>query len=366
MRPLVNDVYLNLEPYVPGKPIQETQREYGLTDVVKLASNENPLGASPMALQAVLEAAGHLQEYPDGGCVLLREALADFLKVSSDQVLVGNGSNELIEMVLRTCVRAGENVVSAWPSFVAYRLCAQAAGAALKEVPLRDGRYDMLAMAQAVDACTKVVFIGNPNNPTGTYVTRQEMDVFFASIPADVVVVLDEAYAEYATAQDYPDGLDYVRARPRTLVLRTFSKCYGLAALRVGYGVGDAELIGFLNRGRQPFNVNALAQAGALAALQDQAHVQRCKDLNTQEMARVVPLLLGCGCEVLPSQGNFVLVNTHKPAQEVFVGMLKQGVIVRPMAGYGYPCSVRITLGTPEQNNRCVQALKQVLNQAGV
>ena len=364
MQPLVNDAYLNLIPYVPGKPVSETERELGIQGCIKLASNENPLGPSPKAMQAVSAALKNCHDYPDASCFYLKQRLAAFLDVAQEQIIVGNGTNELIEMVLRTCMRPGENLVNANPSFVVYRLVTQAMGQEVRDVPLRDMRFDLPAMARAMDDKTKLVFIANPNNPTGTYVTRRELDEFLRSIPEQVLVVLDEAYFEYVVADDFPNGLDYLSRRERLLVMRTFSKCYGLAGLRVGYAVGQPQLIDYMNRGRQAFNVNSLAQVAALAALDDVTHVQRTRTLNRQQMDWLQVELVRRGFGVVPSQANFLLVDLHRDARAFFNELLQQGIIVRPMGGpggYGMPTHVRITVGTVEQNQRLVAAVDHVL-----
>ncbi len=355
MLKLANDSYDHLKPYVPGKPISETQRELGLERCIKLASNENPLGPSPKALAAATRALQHINDYPDGGAYALKQGLSRFLDVSSDMLIVGNGTNELIEMLIRTFIRPDENLLYIQGTFIAYRLCAEAAGVAIKDVG-----NDLDAIIAAIDEKTKMVFIGNPNNPTGSYINKKDLEYFLGKVPCDVIVVLDEAYFEYATAPDYPNGLAFLSSHDRLVVTRTFSKCYGLAGLRVGYAVAQPELIDYLNRGRQPFNVSSIAQEAALAALDDQEHVKRSVAMNAQEMQRVVPALESRGLKVTPSQGNFVLVDFHQPAHDVFQKLLHQGVIVRPMAGYGFATSQRITLGTPEQNDMLLHAIDTV------
>lgn len=360
--PLVNEAYLNLIPYVPGKPIAETERELGISGCIKLASNENPLGPSPLAVQAMAEALRNVHDYPDGASYYLKQKLASQLGVASDQLILGNGSNELIEMLVRTCVRPDEHVLLGECTFVAYKLAAQAAGRGVVEVPLTpDLRYDLQRLAQAATAQTKMVFIGNPNNPTGTYVSKKELDAFFDAIAPDVIVVLDEAYLEYVDASDYPNGLNYVKQRERTVVLRTFSKCYGLAGLRVGYGVSDPTLIDYLNRGRLPFNVNSLAQVGALAALDDVEHIERSRRLNSEQRTRLTQELSARGFAVAPSQANFLLVDFKRNGGDLFNALLRRGVIVRPMVGYGLVQSLRITIGTREQNDKLLSSIDKEL-----
>lgn len=361
MHPLVNDAYTTLKPYVPGKPVSETERELGISNCVKLASNENPYGPSPLAMAAVQNMLGELHDYPDGGAFALKRRLATFHNVKDEQIIVGNGSNEIIEMLLRTCLRPDEHMLFANPSFIAYKLCALAMGAKVVDVPLANMRYDLPALVRAANEQTKVVFVANPNNPTGTYVTRTELEAFLQAMPAHVLVVLDEAYVEYAVAEDYPNGLDCLGQRERLMVLRTFSKCYGLAGLRVGYGVGSVELVDYLNRGRQPFNVSSVAQAAAVAALDDVKHVQRTRRLNHAAMKDLVTALEERGFAVVPSQANFVLVDFHRDAKVLFDQLLRRGVIVRPMDGYALPTMARVTVGTLEQNARLITALDALL-----
>lgn len=368
--PLVNDAYESLTPYVPGKPISETERELGITGLIKLASNENLLGASPKALAAVQQALTQINDYPDGAAYALRARLAAILGVQMGQLIVGNGTNEIIDMVIRTCVRTGddEHMLYVPGSFIAYKLCAQAAACQIRDVPMTtDGRYDLPALVRAMDGRTKLVFIANPNNPTGTYVTRAELDVFFEQIPDEVVVVLDEAYFEYAFANDYPNGLDYLARHERLLIMRTFSKCYGLAGLRVGYGVGSTTLIDYLNRGRLPFNVNSLGQVAALAALDDHEFVQRTHDNNREQLAVLRAGLQARGMRVWDSQANFVLVDLGQgvDGNAVFERLLRAGVIVRPMHGYGMPSCLRISIGLPEHQEKLLRALDVALQVQG-
>jgi histidinol-phosphate aminotransferase len=362
MLPLVNDEYLKLQPYQPGKPVAETERELGITGAIKLASNENPYGPSPLAVKAIQQALSSLHDYPDGGQYYLKQALAKKHGVEPSMLLLGNGTNEVIDMVVRTFVRPEEHLLYTVPSFVIYKIVAGSNCKQVRDVPATpDFRHDLDALAKAVDGKTKMVFIDNPVNPTGTYVTRTQLEAFFTKIPDDLVVVMDEAYFEFATAADFPDGLDFLGKRHRLIVLRTFSKCYGLAGLRVGYGVAHAELVDFMNRGRQSFNVSNLAQVGAVAALQDHEHLHRTVTLNKSEMDRLVPRLLERGLGVTPSQANFVLVDFHRPAREVYDALLRLGVIIRPLAPYGLTTHARVSIGSAPQNDRLVASLDQVL-----
>lgn len=358
--PLVNDSFESLMPYVPGKPVSEVERELGIKGCVKLASNENPRGPSPRAMEAMRAAIEKANDYPDGSAFYLKKRLARHLGVTPQHLIVGAGSCEVIEMLVRTCIRPDENAVNAWPSFIAYKLLMHAASVQMRDIPLKDMRYDLPALRKAVNEKTKLIFIANPNNPTGTYLTKGEISSFMRDLPPDVLVVLDEAYHEYATAPDYPDGLELLGERERFIVLRTFSKCYGLAGLRIGYGVANIRLIDYLNRGRRPFNVNAVAQAAALAALDDQEHVRTSREMNRREMDRVVSELRGLGLKVPDSQANFILVDFGRDDRKVFKDMLKHGVIVRPMGNYSLITSVRVTIGTPQQNDKFLAAVRKL------
>jgi histidinol-phosphate aminotransferase len=349
-----------LEPYPPGKPIDELEREYGVTRSIKLASNENPLGPSTKALAAVQAALSDLHRYPDGSCYYLRRQLARKLGVSPESLVIGNGSNEIIELAVRTFLRAGEEAVMADQAFVIYRMLVQAQGGRSICVPLRRFTHDLEAMAEAVTPATRMVFLANPNNPTGTIFRREEWEEFLAALPLDVIVVMDEAYAEFVDDPDYPESLADLRREQPILVLRTFSKIYGLAGLRVGYGVAQPELIDVMNRLRAPFNVNSLAQAAALAALGDDEHVARTKRVNREGMAYLREAFLGFGLEVVPSWANFILVRVGNAAR-VYDALLRQGVIVRPMPVYGFPEHLRVTVGLPEENERLVRALGEVM-----
>ena len=358
---LANDHILGIAPYEPGKPIEELERELGITNVIKLASNENPLPPSERVLEAISTALAQLNRYPDGSGYYLRQALARRHDVTADHIVLGNGSNDLIELVVRAFLRPGEEAVVPHPSFVVYPMIVQAVGGIRVVVTLKEHRLDLEAMARAVTPMTKVVFIANPNNPTGTIVTAAEVEQFMARIPDRVVVVFDEAYIEFAQGPDFPDALGYVTHGRKVVVLRTFSKAASLAGLRVGYGVADPDCIALLNRIRQPFNVNALGQAAALAALSDEGHVLEC--LRTIEAGRhfLYEEFGALGLKYTPSRANFILLDVGRNATEVFSWLLKEGVIVRPMTSFGMENSLRVTVGTPEENRRFVKALKKVL-----
>jgi histidinol-phosphate aminotransferase len=369
-RPLFPAHLAALVPYVPGKPITETEREYGVTNIAKLASNENCLGASPKAVEAMQHALAQTHVYPDAGGFYLKERIAKLHgrhAVSPAQIVLGNGTNELIMLLARALLDAkeGDAMLNAWPSFICYRIAARAIGCAEIAVPLDATLgYDLDAMAAAAEANPniKLVFLANPNNPTGRMFTSSQLDAFFARIASDVVVVLDEAYAEYVRDPQYPDGVSWVQKRPRTVVLRTFSKVYGLASLRVGYAICDRGIADLLNKLRDAFNTSHLAQAAALAALDDDEHVKRSLAHNAKELPRLVKGLEDRGFDVTPSQGNFVLATI--PAESglpdvagLNEALLRRGVIVRPVANYDLPRSVRISVGTAAENDKLFAAL---------
>jgi histidinol-phosphate aminotransferase len=360
--PLVPPHVASLTPYVPGKPIEEVEREYGVSNVAKLASNENALGPAPRAVAAAREACTQLHLYPDGSAFHLKAALAAKLRVGADEIAVGNGSNELLELLVRTFVAEGEEVLTAAQSFVVYRLAAQAHGRTCVEVPLREHRYDLPAIAERLSARTKVVFLANPDNPNGTYFGAAELERFLAAVPPHVLVVLDEAYVEFVTARDFPDGLA-VRARhPNVVVCRTFSKIYGLAGLRLGYAVASPEIVAYLDRVRAPFNVNLVAQAAGIAALADDEHVARSRALAASELPFLADGLRALGAVPVPSQANFVFADfPGRPAPQLFDALLRQGVVVRPMHGYGFPTAQRITVGLRSENEKLLAALRKVL-----
>lgn len=347
-------------PYTPGKPIEEVKRELRLRRAIKLASNENPLGASPKALAAIREALPGLHRYPDSHAFYLTRALSRKLKVASDQIIVGNGSDELITLALRAFVDPGQEVITAKPTFLIYRIAAQIAAARLREIPLKNLRYDLVRMRQAVGPRTKIVFIANPDNPTGTYVTKTELARFFAGLPKRVIVFLDEAYAELADAKDYPDTRRYLKTHP-VIITRTFSKAYGLSGIRVGYGLGPRELIQAMHRVREPFNVNALAQAAARAALSDSAHLAATRRLLRREKPFLYRGLAKLGLKAVPSAANFILFRVGPRAGQVARGLLRRGIIVRDLRAWNLPNHLRVTVGLPSENRAFMKALKEEL-----
>lgn len=353
---LVNPGVLSQPVYEPGKPIEDVARELGLdpAGIVKLASNENPLGASPLGVAAAAKALAQAELYPDGGCFVLRQKLAARLGLAPEQVVVGNGSNEILELLGHVFLRPGDEVVMGAPAFIVYKLVALLFGATPVEVPLVNHRHDLAALARAVTPRTKLVFLPSPNNPTGTANTAEEITAFVRGLPEHVVFAFDEAYAEYL---DNPPDLRPLIAEGRKVIgLRTFSKIYGLAALRVGYGYASAELAGLLNRVRQPFNVNAIGQAAAAAALDDAEFVARARAVNAAGLRRLEEAFTARGLEWVPSVANFILVKVGDGAR-VFAELQRRGVIVRPMRAYGMPEWLRVTVGTEAQNERLLAAL---------
>jgi histidinol-phosphate aminotransferase len=357
---LANEPILDIRPYEPGKPIEELERELGISGAVKLASNESPFAPSPTVRAALRAAIEGLNRYPDGAGYYLRHALAKRHDVPPEGIVLGNGSNELIELLARVFVRPGDEVVIPHPSFVVYPSIVQSVGGVRVMAPLRDHRLDLQAMTRAVTPLTKLVFVANPNNPTGTIVTASEVQAFLEGLPEQVIVVFDEAYYDFAVGPDFPDALAHLRQGRRVVVLRTFSKMASLAGLRIGYAVAEPECIGLLNRIRQPFNVNTLAQAAALAALEDEAHVAATVEAVHRGIRTLSEAFDALGVRYVPTRANFVLVELPD-ADRVYEALLHRGVIVRPMASFGLPRALRITVGTQEENQRLVEALRGVL-----
>jgi histidinol-phosphate aminotransferase len=349
-----------LQPYVPGKPIEELEREYGVTNAIKLASNENPLGPSPKALAAAQAALADIARYPDGGGFALKRTLAAKLGVQAEQITLGNGSNDILEFAARAFVSAQDEVVFAQHAFAVYPIVTQAVGARAVEVPAREWGHDLTAMQAAITPRTRLIFIANPNNPTGTWLRRAALEEFLNKLPDSLVVVVDEAYFEFVEANDYPDTIAWLARYPNLICARTFSKIYGLAGLRVGYGVSSAAVADILNRVRQPFNVSSVAQAAAVAALDDSAHLDKVRRINTEGMQQLVNGFAQLGLNYIPSVGNFVCVEVGEAAR-VYVQLLRSGVIVRPVANYGMPRHLRVTVGLPNENQRFLDALQVAL-----
>jgi histidinol-phosphate aminotransferase len=361
---LANAGVESLPVYEPGKPVSEVARELGFNsdaDLVKLASNENPLGPSPLAEEAMLAAARSMHRYPDGGAFVLRHALAGKLGVQPNQIIFGNGSNELIELACQVWLAAGRSAVVSECSFAVYRMAALKTGASVFAAPMRSLTHDPDAMLAAIRPDTSMIFFANPNNPTGTLVEQEALDRFMERVPDSVTVCFDEAYLELLEPQLQPDTLKYVREKRKVILLRTFSKAYGLAGLRIGYAIAPADAITLLNRVRQPFNVNAMAQAAALAALDDEAHVNRTRAVVRTGSDSLMRELDNMGIPFVPSVANFMLVEVGE-GRRIFEALLRQGVIVRPMDGYGLPRYIRVTIGTRDENERFIRALSAVMN----
>lgn len=358
---------LQMTPYSPGKPVDEVKRELGLERVVKLASNENPLGPSPKAIAAVREAAERMHVYPDGAAYTLKSALADKHGVATNQVIVGNGSDELIHLLGLILLGEGDEMMMGDPSFSRYDAAAHLAPAHLVKVPLdADYRHDLPAMARAVTSRTRLVWVANPNNPTGTVVRKGEIDRFLADVPEDVVVVLDEAYFEFAQdLPDFPNSIDYVRAgRPNVVGLRTFSKAYGLAGIRVGYGFAPTAIADAIDRAREPFDVNSLAQVAAVAALDDDEHLRNTVETNRRGLQTLAGAFEAVGARPLESFANFVYADLGRPARPVFDALLRRGVITRPGDVLGNPTCLRVSVGTDEEMEIFVKELKEVMSAA--
>jgi histidinol-phosphate aminotransferase len=354
-----------IAPYQAGKPISELAREYGLREeaIVKLASNENPLGLPESARAAMMAAVGDLARYPDSNGFELKAAIARRYAVPAEWITLGNGSNDVLELAAHAVVQPGESIVYAQYSFAVYALATQETGARAIVVPAKDYGHDLDAMAAAIAPDTRLVFVANPNNPTGTFAPAQAVERFLAKVPADVVVVLDEAYNEYLDPSLRFDSTQWLRRHPNLLISRTFSKAYGLAGLRVGFGLAQPELTDLLNRIRQPFNVNSMAQAAAIAALDDEAFLERSYRLNAEGLQRLQSAFRELGLQYVPSYGNFVLVRVGDAAA-VYEKLLRDGVIVRPVGGYGLPEWLRVSVGLPQENEAFVAALRRALGRA--
>lgn len=356
-----------LKPYEPGKPVSELQRELGLSEIIKLASNENPFGSSPQAQQAAAAALQDLAEYPDGNGFSLKQALAEKHQVSLAQITLGNGSNDILELVGRAFLTPAHAAVFSAHAFAVYPLVTQAVGAEMRIAAAcaADSAtpfgHDLTAMQALVDEKVRVVFVANPNNPTGTWLRAEAVYAFLKKIPEQTIVVLDEAYFEYVEEGDYPDGSQWLNEFPNLVVTRTFSKAHGLAALRVGYSLSSAPVADLLNRVRQPFNVNSVAQAAALASLRDDVHIAQSRDLNRQGLKQLTTACQHLGLNTIPSVANFLTIDVARPAEPVFQALLREGVIVRPIANYGLPTWLRVTVGSEQQNAKFLNALQKVL-----
>ncbi len=351
---------LGIQPYVPGKPLEELERELGISNSIKLASNENPIGPSPSALKAIRDSFHDINRYPDGAGYYLKKALSEKLSasesISEDELILGNGSNELLDIAVKTFLQDGDEAIMAVPSFIVYSMAVQSVGGRSIQVPLKNYTHDLEAMAAAVAARTKMVFIGNPNNPTGTINRKEEFERMMEKIPENILVVLDEAYYEYVSDPDYADSMKYLHSKKNVLILRTFSKIYGLAGLRIGYGIAKKEILNDMNRLREPFNTNSLAQRAALAALNDSEHVSHSRNINEAGKKYLYKELGSIGVQYVPTEANFIYIPIEK-AIAVYEGLMKMGVIIRPMG----PKAIRVTIGLPEENKRFIETFKKVL-----
>ena len=360
MSELVRKNIKNLTPYEPGKPIEEVQRELGLKEVVKLASNENPLGPSPRAVAAIKKLASGVNRYPDGGCFYLKKRLAKEFGLKEKNFIIGNGSNEIIELAIRTFLYEDEEILTSEPSFLIYEISTRIEAGIPVLVPLKNFTYDLMAMKKAINASTKIVFIANPNNPTGTSVGRKEVEEFLKDLPENLVVVFDEAYNEFVQNRDFPNTLDYLN-KGNIIILRTFSKAHGLSGLRIGFGISSPKLINAMNRAKQPFNVNSLAQAAALASLEDKGHIKMVRKAVQEGKAYIYKELDKIGLEYIKSDANFILIRLSRDGKEVFRKMLVCGVIIRDMNAYGLKNFIRVTVGTRQENKKFITILKKTL-----
>ena len=362
MRPLVPSHIETLKPYVPGKPIEETEREYGITGAIKLASNENPLGPSPLAIEAIRGAARRVNLYPDGSSYYLVQKLSSFLRVRPDELFLGNGSNEIIELLIRTFTTPEDEALICKGSFLMYKVALQSHGRDFAEVPMQAGyRYDLGAMADRITPRTRIIFLANPDNPTGTAFSRDQFESFLRRVPADCFVALDEAYFEYVDWPEYPNGMHYFHSQPNLIVLRTYSKIYGLAGIRLGYAIMQRHLTGYLNRTRLPFNLSSLAQAAGIAALDDVQHVKATRETTQRGLRYLESELRKLGLAVPQSHANFVFVDFGRPAGPIYEQLLRRGIITRPIPAYGFPNALRISVGLRAQNEKLIRALKDVL-----
>ena len=357
----VNPKILNITPYQPGRPIEEVKRQLRLKEVIKLASNENPLGPSPKAVRAIKDALGKINRYPEGSCFYLRRDLSKKLKIGPDKLIFGNGSDELIDIIIKTFCQEDEEILTSEVSFLEYKIIAQQNGRLVRTVPLKDFKYDLSALRKNIGPKTRVIFIANPNNPTGSYVHKKEVEDFLLSLPENILVVFDEAYFEFVDRKDFPRALNYLKEGKNVIILRTFSKIYGLAGLRIGYGIAKKEIIQYLERCRQPFNVNLLAQAAAQAALSDSTFVKKSKKIAREGKEYLYQSLEKMGIEYIPSATNFILLNLKRDGIEVFKKLLKKGVIIRDMRQYGLKDFIRVTVGVKRENIKFIEALKKIM-----
>lgn len=351
----------DLKPYIPGKQVSEVEVELNITSVIKLASNENPLGPSPAALAAIQKKAKDLNVYPDQTSIELREALSKKLGMDKGCVIIGNGSDEIMQLAAATFLSAGEEALISENTFSTYEFCTRLFDGAPVFVPIKDYGYDLDGFAKRLSKKTKLVWLCSPNNPTGTIIGKKEMDDFISKVPKGAVVVIDEAYGDYVESSDYPDSLEFVKKGLNVIVLRTFSKIYGLAGLRIGYGIAKPDIIKYLNLTKLPFNVNRMAVWAGAAALQDDGFVAKSRKMNAEGKKYLYSELDKMGLKYVKTEANFVFIDVNRNCDKVFMEMMKQGVIIRPLSSFGFGEAIRVTVGTEEQNKRFVEALRKVL-----
>lgn len=359
---LVRKNILNFQPYIPGKPIDEIKRKFKLQKVDKLASNENPLPPSPQVLKVIKDNLKNINLYPDGSGYSLKQAIAKKYKVKTENIVLGNGSDEIIELLGRVFLNQPDEILVGENCFVRFCMAAQIMGAKVKSIARKDYHYDLSSMSKAISQRTKLIFIDNPNNPTGTYVSQRDLDIFLKEIPDNVLLILDEAYSEYVQEKDYPQGLDYFKkGKENVFVLRTFSKIYSLAGLRIGYGIGSAKIVSYLEQVRPPFNTNILAQAAASVSLEDNQQILKTRKLIANQKKYLYQEFEKLSLFYIPSVTNFILVNVGQSGEKVFNDLLKKGIIVRPVSEYGFSDWIRVTIGTPAQNRRFIKELKEIM-----
>lgn len=358
---IANEGVKSLSPYQAGKPIEELERELGISNIIKLASNENPFGFPESAKQAIINQLNDLTRYPDANGFELKAAISKKFGVQANQITLGNGSNDLLELFAHTFASEQDEIIYSQYAFIVYPLVTKAINAVAREIPAKNWGHDLEAFLAAVSEKTKLIFIANPNNPTGNFLTEAEIDAFLAKVPANVIVVLDEAYTEFTDASERVDSFGLLAKYPNLIVSRSLSKAYGLAGLRIGYAVSNAEIADLLNRVRQPFNCNSLALASAIAVMNDDTFVEKVAENNRQEMQRYEAFCQAQGLDYIPSKGNFITIDFKRPAAPIYEALLREGVIVRPIAGYGMPNHLRISIGLPQENDRLFAALVKVL-----
>lgn len=360
-RNLANHYIRELTPYQPGKPIEELERELGISNSIKLASNENVLGPSPKAMKAAKDALLKSHFYPDGGCFELKTTLGEFLKINPKQITVGNGSENVLEIIIKSYLTHQDEAIISQYAFLTIPLLIKSYGGKIVEVPAKNYGHDIRAMIHAVTDKTRLIFIVNPNNPTGTYTSSDDLILLLESFPNNIIVVIDEAYHEYINTSDYPKTIALQDKYPNLIITRTFSKVYGLAALRLGYAISHCDIADILNRARLPFNVNSIAAIAARAAIADHTHLKNTIDMNNEGMSQLVSAFQKNSLEYIPSLGNFVTINMRQPTADIYQRLLHKGVIVRPLNPYGMPTHLRVTVGTYEQNERFLETLSTIL-----